>query len=361
MEAQELTLNRYPKASKLEHRILTWYFRIQDLSMLIALPLLGWFIYQHQWQTILSAALLFFIGYSLRVAGVSFGAHRNLTHPTYSTFRWVKYGIYGLAATAFQGKYDQWATDHIEHHLNADVACDGTKTSKSCDPHTPKNGWWHAQRNWLIRAFRRKINPCFECAVQRFEAAKQNARYKADALKELEQRVENVEIVNFFNRMPIAWLLIGLFVPAIIGAFILSDGGWLLGALLGLYYGGLLAVACCNFTTGLVNSYTHIPGLPGNYRHINNVKDNSHNNILLALLTWCSEFLHANHHVVPDSFNHAIYWYEFPCDRTACTGWILWKIGIFWDVKWTTREKFEEIKEKIDRPKLKNQLVVVNN
>lgn len=291
-----------------------------------------------------------FAMYVLRILGISIGEHRGGTHEALKSKKGVKYFFLGLASTAFQGKHFNWWTDHRNHHDNPDIPCLGTsiapsfieerrRKKKGCDRHTPLDGFWHAAYGWLVKKFIREANERWAKADEKLQEAYEKS-YSEQNLANLQEIAENAHVARFFDRTLIWWGLAGLVVPALLAALLVPGEWWSWTALwLGLAW-QVACVALVNFATAMINSYCHKPGWPGNYKHFQN-KDNACNNWWLALLLLVPEAFHWWHHIMPKSANHGVYWWERSIDYSAHVIWLMERVGLVWDVNWTTVKDLE--------------------
>jgi len=319
----------------------------------IVLPWLATILaaYQVYLQTTTSAqiigwkeVLLLIGGYIYTIEGVSLGNHRSVTHPTYQTYRWMKYLIYAGGAMAIQGKLLTWRRDHLHHHEKTDVPCSGGVTPSKCDPHTPRDHFWHAAYGWLVKPF---LSPGKLALDKETELLQTMGERNASKEKIAVQRtvVENVRIGLFVDTHLPIFILLGLIIPLVIGGMTLAGWNWS-SAWNGLLWGGLVRICLVNFFTAMVNSYCHKPGWFGNYRHAK-VADDSRNGLIFALVN--PEWPHANHHLFPDSANQGIYWWERIFDYSASILWVGERLGLFWNINWTTVAMLQERKRLVEQ------------
>ncbi len=296
-------------------------------------------------------ASVYAIGYAITLFGISLWNHRLATHGAGKTHKWLKYIFSACGAMAGQGFFYAWVGFHWEHHGHTDKPCKGKPEGQACDPHTPLDGFWHADRGWLVKGADLVLHPHWvkaETRLAKIDAQFEDAIDEARRSKLIKNRadeldlIENREIMKWFDRTMVGWFLVSLFVPGVItGLFIQSWDAFLIGTLI-CGFGRMGAV---NQATSLVNSYEHMKHFPGNYRHFEGVGANSSNNWWIALFN--PEGFHWWHHVFPWSMNHGVYWYERMLDHTANFVWVLEKLGLFWDVRWVTVNDVREMEQKI--------------
>src|SRR5689334_11243583 len=73
--------------------------------------------------------------------GVCMGYHRQLTHGSFATYRWVRWTLALLGGLSGEGSALTWVANHRKHHLYSDH--DG-------DPHTPNDGNWWSHMLWFM-------------------------------------------------------------------------------------------------------------------------------------------------------------------------------------------------------------------
>ncbi|HRK20875.1 MAG TPA: acyl-CoA desaturase [Fimbriimonadaceae bacterium] len=262
------------------------------------------------WQNItifaLTAFLFTLVGCKLRTLGISLGFHRQGTHPSYQTHRWLRGLFFMLGATTAQGKMVNWLSDHHHHHIHSD---------EDEDLHSPRHGFWHAYIGWLRGLlFDRHIYPQFAKDKQ----------------------------IMFYSNTFFVWLGLGLIVPTLIGW---ATG---FGAYRGLLYGGGLGIFFANYVTYWVNAGCHKFG-----QRDFETKDLSTNFWLKGFwghkLSWCFAYLswgetnHNNHHARSISANHGMFKGQF--DPSANLLRFLEKVGLVWNVQWTTEEEARALQE----------------
>lgn len=296
---------------------------------------------------------VFAVTYAFTIYGISMWNHRMATHGAYKAPKWFKYIIASWGAMAAQGFFRNWLGDHHEHHAHTEVPCTGKPDNQPCDPHTPKDGFWHSFWGWLVKAGARDEHPHWKNAETIVaslenqlarpgldEARKQKIEQK---IRDAKDRIENRNISRFFDSTLGLWVAASIIVPGLIcAAFV---GTWQ-SFLLGCVISGFGRMGAVNIATSLVNSYEHIPSFPGNYRHFEWTNDDSNNNWFIALFN--PEGFHWWHHVFPWAANHGIFWWERLLDHTANFIWVLEKIGLVWDVRWVTVKDALELKAKIE-------------
>jgi fatty-acid desaturase len=226
------------------------------------------------------AALFFFYWSSLAIflamwlvgqnVGIAISYHRQLTHRSFTTPKWVEYAMAICGSMALQGSPIYWVAVHRLHHQ---------LTDKPGDPHSPRDGKWWSHIGWILRGALHNETTTL-------------SRYAPDLQRS-----------RFYR-----WLEVWHWLPITLTGIVLTGcgtavGGWKLG-LSWLLWGVLLRVTVGLHATWLVNSATH---LWGSRRF--NTHDDSTNNWWVALLTG-GEGWHNNHHAHPVSATHGMAWWE---------------------------------------------------
>jgi stearoyl-CoA desaturase (delta-9 desaturase) len=267
----------------------------------------------HGWKSsllfALYATIFTLIGCKIRTLGISLGFHRQGTHPSYQTKPWLRATFFMFGAMAVQGRMVNWLSDHHHHHIHSDM---------DEDLHSPKHGFWHAYIGWLRGLlFDRSVYPVFA----------------------------NDKMIMFFSNTFFVWLALGLILPSAIGW---ATG---FGAYRGLLYGGGLGIFFSNYVTYWVNAGCHKFG-----KRDFNTTDVSTNFWLdgfwghklswfFAYLSW-GETNHNNHHARAISANHGMF--KGQLDPSANLLRMLEKVGLVWNVQWTTEEQAMQLQRQLN-------------
>jgi fatty-acid desaturase len=246
-------------------------------------------IFTFSWWGLGALVVLFFLtGW----VGICAGYHRSLAHPSIQINRCVHAVILFFGTASGQGPPKKWAAKHRKHHHCSDTPD---------DPHTPHHhgGLWrgllYAHAGWLLWDF--------ECP-------------KAEWQKLFDKYLD-----DWKDDPIILWLSTYHVHCHVFIGILLVLTGWLIGgwyiALSMFIYGWPLRIFCVSNVTWAVNSVTHVPSLPLNYRNPHNevVRDHSCNNVIVALLAG-GEGWHANHHSFPTAANHGQVGFEKLFDPT---------------------------------------------
>ncbi|WP_225444753.1 acyl-CoA desaturase [Pseudomarimonas arenosa] len=232
--------------------------------------------------------------YALRMFAITGFYHRYFSHKAFKTSRLMQ-ALFGMiGATSVQRGPIWWAAHHRNHHRHSDT---------ECDVHSPvtRNLLW-SHMGWFLtpRGFATDVS----------------------VVKDLRRYPELVLIDRFDTLVPVA-LATGLF-------FL---GGWLekahpeLGTSAGqlLIWGFFVSTTLLFHATVTINSLAHRFGS----RRFD-TRDNSRNNLWLALLTF-GEGWHNNHHHFPGSARQGFRWWEI--DLTYYLLRLMAMLGLVWDLK----------------------------
>lgn len=200
-----------------------------------------------------------FINWSLIAGlGVAVGYHRIFSHNTHPNLpRWKENIILFFGTLSGQGSSVTWSAIHRGYHHK------WSDTDR--DLHSPKKGLYYAFFGWTTQIT--ETNPIV------------NLKYAGSLLR------KSNHLWFHKYQMKILWMT-----PILVACI---DWKFSLAAF-------CLPTALCLLQDNLVNVFGHKKLLIG-YRNFN-TSDNSHNNLILAFLTWGQAF-HNNHHHNPSSFD----------------------------------------------------------
>jgi len=211
--------------------------------------------------------------YALRMFAITAFYHRYFSHKAFRASRAMQLVFAVLAASAAQRGPLWWASHHRHHHAHADG---------DADAHSPKQrGFLWAHLGWFL--------------------ARENFATRHDLVRDLAKFPE----LRFLDRYD-------ALVPALLALALYGAGEWLAAAHPGLATDGPMLVAwgfCVStvvlyHATFTVNSLAHSVG-----RRRYAGRDDSRNNLWLALLTF-GEGWHNNHHHFPGSARQGFFWWE---------------------------------------------------
>ncbi len=265
-----------------------WIRAIPFVGLHLALPLVLWV----GWSPLavgLAVAL-----YLVRMFAITAFYHRYFSHRAFRTGRIRQFLFAVLGSSAAQRGPIWWASHHRHHHATAD--CEG-------DHHSPTLlglVWSHA--GWIV-------SPA--CRYPDFDRA-------SDWMKFPELR-----FLDRFDK----------FVPVLLIAVLYGAGEYLAGAApqLGtnglqlVMWGFIISTLCLWHATFTINSLSHYWG-----KRRFATKDDSRNNLLLAILT-LGEGWHNNHHYYAGSCRQGFYWWE--ADITYLVLHVMSRFGIVADLK----------------------------
>jgi stearoyl-CoA desaturase (delta-9 desaturase) len=232
--------------------------------------------------------------YALRMFAITGFYHRYFSHNAFRTSRGAQFAFALLGASGVQRGPLWWASQHRHHHAHADLPED-THSSFQHGFLWSHMGWFMARENFATRT----------------ERVARLARYPE---------------LRFLDRYD-------ALVPALLCASLYAAGAVLERTAPGLGVSGaqLVVWGFCISTVALyhatftINSLAHRLG-----RRRYATRDESRNNLWLALLTF-GEGWHNNHHHFPGAARQGFYWWEF--DLTYYGLRMLAALGIIWDLK----------------------------
>src|SRR6202167_3920945 len=145
-------------------------------------------------------AALFFFGWSSvaiflvlwllsQNVGIAVSYHRQLTHRSFTTPKWLEYCLALCGALALQGSPIYWVAVHRLHHQYTD---------KPGDPHSPRDGKWWSHMGWILNGSLHNDSGILK-------------RYAPDLMKQGLYRW-----LNRFHLLPVTLL----------GLCLLAAGGW---------------------------------------------------------------------------------------------------------------------------------------
>nr|ANF04697.1 delta-9 desaturase [Chlamydomonas sp. ICE-L] len=229
----------------------------------------------------------FFVGYFITgCLGITLSYHRQLSHKSFATPKWLEYTLAYCGVLAAQGDPLEWVSSHRYHHLHCDTPL---------DPHSPYEGFWWSHAGWLMDN---------EITIKRV-ANRNNA---ADLGSQ-----------PFYQHLSKYWL------HHVVASFALL---FAVGGLPALIWGGCLRCCWVWHVTWFVNSATHVWGTQ-KY----NTGDLSRNNWWVGILAF-GEGWHNNHHAFEFSARHGLEWYQL--DVTYMLIKALQTVGLAKNVKLPT-------------------------
>jgi stearoyl-CoA desaturase (delta-9 desaturase) len=249
--------------------------------------------------------------------GITVGFHRLCTHKSFGAPWIVRYAFAAAGSMAVQGPVLDWCGAHRKHHQHSDTENDPHS------PHMSEDGSWgdgflatlrgayHAHFGWMLTRECRGLE-----------------KYTRDLVKD--------SALVAANRHFLAWTVIGLVIPAILGGLLMSS--WH-GALLGFLWGGLGRIFLVHHVTWSVNSICHLWGTRPFISH-----DESRNNLIVGILG-LGEGWHNNHHAFPTSARHGLRWWEF--DASYLLIRLLGLFGLAWDIRRPDEERIARKRRRV--------------
>lgn len=195
--------------------------------------------------------------------GITLSFHRQLSHKSFRTPRWLEYFLAYCGALAVQGDPKEWVSTHRYHHMHCETPL---------DPHSSYEGFWWSHCGWIL-----ENNATLERVGDR-------------------SNLGDMDKDPFYNHLE-KWY--GAHV-ALMFVALYAIGGF--GAVV---WGGAARIVWVWHVTWLVNSACHLWG-----RQTYNTGDLSMNNWWVGLLAW-GEGWHNNHHAFEFSARHGLEWWQF--------------------------------------------------
>jgi stearoyl-CoA desaturase (Delta-9 desaturase) len=223
--------------------------------------------------------LLLGVFYVLNILGMELAYHRYFAHRAFQAPRFVELGLAVLGSLAYVGPIIWWVAIHRLHHKNADHAGDPHSPWSPEHPGAPRR-LLHAHVGWLFDA--------------RCTRPKHWGKFALDLYQD--------PVLFKIHMMYDYWLVLGLALPAVIGAIV---HGSVTGALLGLLWGGTVRVFLATNAIWSVNSVGHSLGGRRPYA----TRDRSRNSFWLAIVTLGAGW-HNNHHAFPSYAVTTLRWWQ---------------------------------------------------
>jgi stearoyl-CoA desaturase (delta-9 desaturase) len=211
--------------------------------------------------------------YVVTALGITVGFHRLLTHRSFVTF-WPIRGLFlALGSMAVEGPAEYWVATHLEHHAKSD---------REGDPHSPREGFWHAHIGWMLGAY--SASPDIYA-----------------------RHLRQDRLVQFISRTFFGWVGLSFALPALLDGWLSagSPGSFATGFWHGFLWGGLVRVCLTHHITWSVNSICHTFG----QRPFASTRDSSRNNLVVGILAM-GEGWHNNHHAFPSAAYHGFRWWQ---------------------------------------------------
>jgi stearoyl-CoA desaturase (Delta-9 desaturase) len=237
------------------------------------------------------------VGTLATMAGVELGYHRYFAHRAFTARPVLVWLLGALGSSAFLGPVMWWVSTHRRHHA---------VTDRKGDPHSPHwpfngaRGLVHAHAGWLFR-------PEYTAMT-----------ISAGEVKDMWQSPRTIAL----HRTYLAWGVLGLVIPALIG----FAAGGPRGALTGFLWGGMVRVFLVSHVIWAVNSFGHLRGGRAQLPHSGQAR----NSMWLALPA-LGGGNHANHHDSPRVYTTRVRWWQV--DVGAALLRVLAALGLASDLK----------------------------
>jgi stearoyl-CoA desaturase (Delta-9 desaturase) len=221
--------------------------------------------------------------------GITLSYHRQLSHRSFTTPKWLEYVLAYCGVLAVQGDPLEWVSSHRYHHLHCDTPL---------DPHSPYEGFWWSHMGWLLDN----------------KATSERVHDRSNA--------SDMAAQPFYRHLAqhYTWHVV-----AQLGLL------YALGGLPALVWGGALRIVWVYHITWFVNSAAHVWG-----SQTYNTGDLSRNNWWVGLLAF-GEGWHNNHHAFEFSARHGLEWWQF--DMTWIMIQALSALGLATNVKLPTEKQ----------------------
>lgn len=219
--------------------------------------------------------------FALRMFAITAFYHRYFSHRAFRTTRAAQFAFALLGASAAQRGPLWWASHHRHHHAHADRPQD-SHSSRQHGFLWSHVGWFLSRGNFGMRA--RRVTDL--------------ARYPE---------------LRWLDRFDTA-------VPAALAVALYAAGGWQL-----VVWGFCISTVALWHATFTINSLAH---RFGTRRYA--TRDDSRNNLWLALLTF-GEGWHNNHHHYPASARQGFFWWEVDLAYYGLR--LLAAMGLVWDLR----------------------------
>lgn len=247
------------------------------------------------WVGMSAVAVVVAVGlYVLRMFAITGFYHRYFSHNAFRTSRAAQFLFALIGATGVQRGALWWASQHRHHHVHSD---------QPEDVHSAhQHGFFWSHMGWFM--------------------ARENFPTRCERVMQLLQFPELRFLDRYDGLVPLllALALYGLGEALAYLAPALQTSGWQM-----VVWGFCISTVVLYHATFTINSLTHRFG-----RRRYATRDDSRNNVWLALLTF-GEGWHNNHHHFPGSARQGFFWWEI--DLTYYGLRVLAALGIIWDLK----------------------------
>jgi stearoyl-CoA desaturase (delta-9 desaturase) len=233
--------------------------------------------------------------------------HMLLTHRSFRCPKWLEYAGSLFATLTWRGPFAgpvRYVAIHRIHHAYSDTPR---------DPHSPRDGVWHAMMAWFWRMPEGLSKP------ELYE------RYCGDVAADPWHRFLDRNV----NSLQLLWAIF-CFAFGALGPAVLVGEPSLENGFRFFVYGVFVKTIWCLYVGNAVDWLNHAPH-PGGYRSYE-TSDTSTNSFMLAAIHWGGAVSwHNNHHANPAYFTVTRKWWEFDLHYLFLTA--LSKLGLVWDIR----------------------------
>jgi stearoyl-CoA desaturase (delta-9 desaturase) len=228
--------------------------------------------------------------------GITLSFHRQLSHRSFQTPKWLEYIFAYCGILAIQGDPIEWVSSHRHHHKYCET---------DRDPHTPFEGLWWSHMGWLL-----------------------------DHTASKSRTADQTNAPDMTNDPFYRWIQKTYPIHILLSAA--AFYAW--GGLPYLVWGVAVRAVWVYHITWLVNSASHVWGYK-TYKTPTN--DESRNNWWVGVLAF-GEGWHNNHHAFQNSARHGLEWYQW--DPTWWVIRSLQFLGLAKNVKLPTEARKEAMR-----------------
>eukprot|EP00887_Chlorella_sp_A99_P005374 scaffold1.g5374.t1 len=271
---------------------------------------------------------MFLAGYFVTGAlGITLSYHRQLTHRSFQTPKWLEYIFAYCGVLAVQGGPIHWISNHRYHHIHCDTPL---------DPHSPYEGFWWSHAGWLLdnKTTDERTYDMSNAKGERGEGL------QAEGGDSPGRRPCPLSF-PFPPSCPLADLaadpfyqhLDKYYVFHVVAQFVVlfALGGWD-----ALIWAGALRLCWVYHVTWFVNSASHVWG----YQDYN-TGDLSRNCWWVGILAF-GEGWHNHHHAFESSARHGLEWWQLDCTWLMICA--LRELGLATNIKLPTEKQKERLR-----------------
>jgi len=283
----------------------------------LSLSLIGLFICEFHWKTLVTAFIFYYIG----GVGITAGYHRLWSHRSYDAALPVKLVLLFMGTGAFEGSVFNWCLDHRAHHRYTD-------TPK--DPYNISKGFFYAHMGWLL--WKRDDYTEDEIGPNHLHGI-DISDLRKDPILRIQHKYYGI------------WaFLIGIALPTVISGVFWGD--WLGG----FFFGAMAKSVFLQHCTFFINSLAHTWG-DATYSDQKSPRDS----YIVSLFTF-GEGYHNFHHEFPYDYRNGLNWFHYDPGK-----WVIRSLNMFgltWNLKRFPSDLFHKgkitmLQKQIDEMKAK--------